>query len=109
VFRNARHRRTALPDYLMAACPGKISGVLETKAGLTSALFERCQQAYWSGFFVNRHAPGLSQSEITGNEEHHNNDTHDVKNIVHVSFSFLLRNRTTVDPGAHNITRKGAG
>ena len=40
---------------------------------------------------VPREAPGLSQSEITGNKEHHNNNTDDVKNIAHVSFSFLSR------------------
>ena len=36
---------------------------------------------------------GLSQSEITGDEEHHHNNTHNVENIVHVSFSFLSRDR----------------
>ena len=35
----------------------------------------------------------LSQSEITGDEEHHHNNTHNVENIVHVSFSFLSRDR----------------
>ena len=35
----------------------------------------------------------LSQSEITGDEEHYHNNTHNVENIVHVSFSFLSRDR----------------
>jgi hypothetical protein len=39
---------------------------------------------------------GLSQAEITGDEEHHHNNTHNVENIVHVSFSFL--SRITVEP-----------
>jgi len=34
---------------------------------------------------------GLSQSEIAGNEKHYHYNTNDVKNIVHVSFSFLSR------------------
>jgi hypothetical protein len=38
---------------------------------------------------VPREAPGLPQSEITGNEEHHHKNTHYVENIVHVSFFFL--------------------
>jgi hypothetical protein len=42
---------------------------------------------------VPRDAPGLRQSEIACNEEHHNDNTNDVKNIVHVSFSFLSRDR----------------
>jgi hypothetical protein len=42
---------------------------------------------------VAREAPGLRQSEIAGNEEHHYNNTNDVKNIVHVSFSFLSSDR----------------
>ena len=58
---------------------------------------------------VPREAPGLSQSEIAGNEEHHNNNTNDVKNIVHVRFSFLSRDRITVEPDAHNITEREAG
>ena len=32
---------------------------------------------------------GLSQSEIAGNEKHYYDNTNDVENIVHVSFSFL--------------------
>ena len=40
---------------------------------------------------VPRETPGLRQSEIAGNEEHHHHNTNDVKNIVHVSFSFLSR------------------
>jgi len=36
---------------------------------------------------------GLPQSEIAGDEEHHHNNTHNVENIVHVSFSFLSRDR----------------
>lgn len=56
---------------------------------------------------VPREAPGLSQAEITGNKEHHNNNTDDVKNIAHVSFSFLSRAQITVEPDAHNITNRG--
>jgi len=56
-----------------------------------------------------REAPGLSQSEITGNEKHHNNNTDDVKNIAHVSFSFLSHARVTVEPGAYDITETEAG
>ncbi|MBC8018274.1 MAG: hypothetical protein H7X83_07120 [Verrucomicrobia bacterium] len=33
--------------------------------------------------------PGLPQSKIACDEKHHNNNTNDVKNIVHVNFSFL--------------------
>jgi hypothetical protein len=49
-----------------------------------------------------RGAPGLSQSEVAGNEKHHHNNTNDIENIVHVSFSFLSRDRITVEPDAHN-------
>jgi hypothetical protein len=49
---------------------------------------------------------GLSQAEITGDEEHHHNNTHNVENIVHVSFSFLSRDRITVEPNAYNITQR---
>jgi len=35
----------------------------------------------------------LRQSEIAGNEKHHHHNTNDVKNIVHVSFSFLSGDR----------------
>jgi hypothetical protein len=53
-------------------------------------------------------APGLPQSEIAGNEEHHNNNTNDIENIVHVSFSFLSRDRVTVELHALSATqRKG--
>jgi hypothetical protein len=31
----------------------------------------------------------LPQAEIAGYEKHYDNNTNDVKNIVHVSFSFL--------------------
>ena len=55
---------------------------------------------------VPRTAPGLPQSEIACYEKHHNNNTNDVKNIVHVSFSFLSRDRITVEPDAHNITEE---
>jgi hypothetical protein len=41
-------------------------------------------------------APGLPQSEIAGNEDHDNNNTNDVKNIVHVSSSFLSSDRMTL-------------
>ena len=34
---------------------------------------------------------GLSQSQITGDEEHHHNNAHNVENTVHVSSSFLFR------------------
>ena len=44
-------------------------------------------------------APGLPQSEIAGNEEHHHN-TNNVENIVHVSSSFLSRDRITVEPAS---------
>jgi hypothetical protein len=53
-------------------------------------------------------AVGLSQSKIAGYEKHHNNNTNDVKNIVHVSFSFLSRDRITVEPDATTL-RKGRG
>ena len=54
-----------------------------------------------------REALWLSQSEIAGNEEHHNNNTNDVEN-VHVSSSFFSRDRITLEPDAHNIIqRKG--
>jgi hypothetical protein len=33
--------------------------------------------------------PELPQSEIARDDKHHNNNTNDVKNIVHVNFSFL--------------------
>ena len=42
---------------------------------------------------VPREAPGLSQSQIAGNEKHYHNNTNYVENIVHVSFSFLSRDR----------------
>jgi hypothetical protein len=58
---------------------------------------------------VPREAPGLPQSEIAGNEKHYHNNTNDVKNIVHVSFSFLSRYRITVEPDARNITEREAG
>jgi hypothetical protein len=38
---------------------------------------------------VPREAPGLPQSQITGDEEHHHNNAHNVENTAHVSFSFL--------------------
>ncbi|GEM_PF-1703432 len=53
-------------------------------------------------------APGLPQSQIAGNEEHYHHNTNNVENIVHVSSSFLSRDRITVEPDTHNITqRKG--
>ena len=58
---------------------------------------------------VPREELGLSQSEIAGNEKHYHNNTNDVKNIAHVSFSFLSRDRITVEPDAHNITEREAG
>jgi hypothetical protein len=57
---------------------------------------------------VPREAPGLPQSEIAGNEKHYHNNTNYVKNIVHVSFSFLSRDRVTVELHALSATeRKG--
>jgi hypothetical protein len=50
---------------------------------------------------------GLPQSEIAGNEKHHNNNTNDVKDIAHVSFSFLSRGWITVKPDVHNIGKRG--
>jgi hypothetical protein len=32
---------------------------------------------------------GLSQTEIPGNEDHHHNNTDNVKYVVHACFSFL--------------------
>jgi hypothetical protein len=58
---------------------------------------------------VPREELGLSQSEIASNEKHHDNNTNDVKNIAHVSFSFLSRDRITVEPDARNITETEAG
>src|SRR4030095_9450358 len=55
------------------------------------------------------HKLGLSQSEIAGNEKHYHNNTNDVKNIAHVSFSFLSRDRITFEPDARNITEREAG
>ncbi len=40
-------------------------------------------------------APGLPQSEKACYEKHHNNDTDDVKDIVHVTFSSLSYDRIT--------------
>jgi hypothetical protein len=57
---------------------------------------------------VPREELGLSQSQIAGNEKHHHNNTNDVKNITHVSFSFLSRDRITVEPDATTL-RKGRG
>ena len=37
--------------------------------------------------------PGLPQSEIACYEKHHYNNTNDVKNIVHVKFTSLSRDR----------------
>jgi hypothetical protein len=55
-----------------------------------------------------REAPGLPQSEIAGNKEHYHHNTNNVENIVHVSSSFLSRDRIAVEPDAHNIIqRKG--
>ena len=42
---------------------------------------------------VPREAPGLPQSEIAGDENHYHNNTNYVEKIVHVSFSFLSRDR----------------
>ena len=56
---------------------------------------------------ITQATPGLPQSEIAGNKEHHNNNTDDVKNIAHVSFSFLSRDWINVKPDAHNITNRG--
>jgi len=36
---------------------------------------------------------GLPHSEIAGNEKHYHDNTNYVENIVHVSFSFLSRDR----------------
>jgi hypothetical protein len=44
---------------------------------------------YLAGRAQSLGAFGLSQSEIAGNEDHHYNNTNDVENIIHVSFSFL--------------------
>ena len=52
---------------------------------------------------------GLPQSEIAGNEKHHRNNTNDVKDIAHVSFSFLSRDWITIEPDVHNITEREAG
>jgi hypothetical protein len=57
---------------------------------------------------VPRKAPGLPQSEIAGNEKDHNNNPNDVKNIVHLSFSFLSHDRISVEPDAHNITARAS-
>jgi hypothetical protein len=45
----------------------------------------------------------LSYPEIAGDEENDNNDTHNVKYIIHGSFSFHWRDHITVGPDAHNI------
>ena len=49
---------------------------------------------------IPRETPGLPQSEIAGNEKHYHNNTHYVENTVHVSFSFLSRDRITVEPAS---------
>ena len=50
----------------------------------------------------------LPQAEIAGYEKHYDNNTNDVKNIVHISYSFLSRYRITVEPDARNITAREA-
>ena len=45
---------------------------------------------------VPRQAPRLPQSEVARYEEHHHNNANDVKNIVHVSSSFLTRGQMTM-------------
>ena len=49
---------------------------------------------------------GLPQSEIAGNEKHHNNNTNDVKDIAHVSFSFLRAIRSLLSQTSTTL-RKG--
>lgn len=46
---------------------------------------------------VLRQASGLPQSEIASNKEHYHHKTYNVENIVHVSSSFLSRNRIIVE------------
>jgi len=75
---------------------------------LPRALFERCEQDFKKRLIVLRDDPGLTQPEIAGNEEHHHHNPNDVKNIVHISFSFLSRYRITVEPDARNITAREA-
>jgi hypothetical protein len=56
---------------------------------------------------VLRQASGLSQSEIAGNENHHNNNTNDVKNI-HVRVSFPSRERITAEADQMAVDAIGA-
>jgi hypothetical protein len=54
-----------------------------------------------------RYGPGLGQSKIAGNEEHYHHETNYVKNIVHVSFSFLSLDRITMEPDTGMTQRNG--
>jgi hypothetical protein len=38
---------------------------------------------------IDHATPGLPQSQITCNEDHHHNNANNIENIVHVSSSFL--------------------
>ena len=66
----------------------KTGYVLQIPPGLPSPSFERCEQGCWKLRLVFREAPRLYQSEVAGDEKHHNNNTDDVKNTGHVSCSF---------------------
>jgi hypothetical protein len=68
--------------------PGKTGYVLQIPAGSPSPSFEHCEQGGWKLRLVFREAPRLYQSEVAGDEKHHNNNTDDVKNTGHVSCSF---------------------
>jgi len=54
-------------------------------------------------------AQALPQSEIAGNEDHHHNNANDIKNIVHISSSFLSRDRMTLSQMPMTLLRESNG